>query len=138
MNAPMGIEPQKRALLVGSHQAAVAASMSALGQKQTSDWLRLMSALPSKADIAVRQLDIRFVLGDICAAAKLMNSWGDNIGARPCRAGRWSCPKKSRAGPAQILLLRRQIRVRDHRTIDDRPTVLLAAQPANPLDDEKN
>jgi hypothetical protein len=34
---------------------------SALGQKQTSDCLPLMSALPPKADIARRQLDVRFV-----------------------------------------------------------------------------
>jgi hypothetical protein len=35
--------------------------MSALGQKQTLDWRPLMSALPPKADIAGRQLDVRFV-----------------------------------------------------------------------------
>jgi hypothetical protein len=35
--------------------------MSALGQKQTSDWPQLMSALPSKADIAERHWDVRFV-----------------------------------------------------------------------------
>jgi hypothetical protein len=35
--------------------------MSALGQKQTSHRLRVMSALPPKADIAGRQLDVRFV-----------------------------------------------------------------------------
>jgi hypothetical protein len=35
--------------------------MSALGQKQTSDQRPLMSALPPKADIARRQLDVRFV-----------------------------------------------------------------------------
>jgi hypothetical protein len=35
--------------------------MSALGQKQTLDWRPLMSALPPKADIAERQLDVRFV-----------------------------------------------------------------------------
>jgi hypothetical protein len=51
MNAPMGIEPQKRALLVGSHQAAVAASMSALGHKRTLTRIQPMSALPPKADI---------------------------------------------------------------------------------------
>jgi hypothetical protein len=40
--------------------------MSALGQKQTSDWRPLMSALPPKADIAGRDLDVRFVpLADI-------------------------------------------------------------------------
>ena len=33
--------------------------MSALGQKQTSDGWPLMSALPPKADIAGRQLDVR-------------------------------------------------------------------------------
>jgi hypothetical protein len=35
--------------------------MSALGQKRTSDWCPLMSALPPKADIAGRRLDVRFV-----------------------------------------------------------------------------
>jgi hypothetical protein len=35
--------------------------MSALGQKQTSDWRPFMSALPPKADIAARQFDVRFV-----------------------------------------------------------------------------
>jgi hypothetical protein len=35
--------------------------MSALGQKRTLPRLRVMSALPPKADIAGRQLDVRFV-----------------------------------------------------------------------------
>ena len=35
--------------------------MSALGQNQTSNLRSLMSALPPKADIAGRQLDVRFV-----------------------------------------------------------------------------
>jgi deoxyribodipyrimidine photolyase-like uncharacterized protein len=35
--------------------------MSALGQKQTSPHVRFMSALPPKADIAGRHLDVRFV-----------------------------------------------------------------------------
>jgi hypothetical protein len=35
--------------------------MSALGQKQTSRTEILMSALPPKADIAGRRLDVRFV-----------------------------------------------------------------------------
>jgi hypothetical protein len=35
--------------------------MSPLGQKQTLDWRPLMSALAPKADIAQRQLDVRFV-----------------------------------------------------------------------------
>jgi hypothetical protein len=35
--------------------------MSALGQKQTSKLLEEMSALPPKADIHRRELDIRFV-----------------------------------------------------------------------------
>jgi hypothetical protein len=35
--------------------------MSALGQKQTSRSQPVMSALPPKADIAGRQLDVRFV-----------------------------------------------------------------------------
>jgi hypothetical protein len=35
--------------------------MSALGQKRTSDWRLLMSALPPKADIAECDWDVRFV-----------------------------------------------------------------------------
>jgi hypothetical protein len=35
--------------------------MSALGQKQTSDWHPFMSALPPKADIAECDWDVRFV-----------------------------------------------------------------------------
>jgi hypothetical protein len=35
--------------------------MSALGQKRTLRLVSLMSALPPKADIAGRQLDVRFV-----------------------------------------------------------------------------
>jgi hypothetical protein len=35
--------------------------MSAVGQKQTSDWRPLMSALPPKADIAERDYHVRFV-----------------------------------------------------------------------------
>jgi hypothetical protein len=35
--------------------------MSQSGQKQTLDWRPLMSALPPKADIAGRRLDVRFV-----------------------------------------------------------------------------
>jgi hypothetical protein len=35
--------------------------MSALGQKQTSDWRQLMSALPPKADIRRRDWNVRFV-----------------------------------------------------------------------------
>ena len=35
--------------------------MSALGQKRTSDWRPLMSALPPKADIRQRDRDVRFV-----------------------------------------------------------------------------
>jgi ribosomal protein S27E len=49
--------------------------MSALGQKQTSDWWPLMSALLPKADIAGRHLDVRFVpKADSCTAAKKVYS----------------------------------------------------------------
>ena len=45
--------------------------MSALGQKQTLECLRAMSALPPKADIAERSRDVRFVpKADSCSAAK--------------------------------------------------------------------
>jgi hypothetical protein len=36
------------------------ATMSALGQKQTLDWPKLMSALPPKADIAERLWDVEY------------------------------------------------------------------------------
>jgi hypothetical protein len=35
--------------------------MSALGQKRTFECVRVMSALPPKADIAERRCDLRFV-----------------------------------------------------------------------------
>jgi hypothetical protein len=44
--------------------------MSALGQKQTSQHLRAMSALPPKADIGTQPLNVRFVpKADITTAA---------------------------------------------------------------------
>jgi hypothetical protein len=46
--------PRKRTLLR-------ATGMSALGQKRTLRLVRLMSALPPKADIAGRPLDVCFV-----------------------------------------------------------------------------
>jgi hypothetical protein len=50
--------------------------MSALGQKRTLGDVRLMSALPPKADIAGSQLDVRFVpKADICSAAYLAACW---------------------------------------------------------------
>jgi hypothetical protein len=50
-------------------------SLSALGQKRTSDYHPLMSALPPKADIAGRRLDVRFVpKADSCGAANLAYS----------------------------------------------------------------
>jgi hypothetical protein len=57
--------------------------MSALGQKQT--WRReiVMSALPPKADITERQLDVRFVpitdIGQCCADVRFtFNSGGSS------------------------------------------------------------
>jgi hypothetical protein len=48
--------------MVGSSPLASAVrSMSALGQKRTFSELRAMSALPPKADIDGRKLDVRFV-----------------------------------------------------------------------------
>jgi hypothetical protein len=52
------------------HGSNLGPAMSALGQKRTSDWRPLMSALPPKADIAGRRLDVRFVpKADSCTAA---------------------------------------------------------------------
>src|SRR5262249_18293970 len=46
------------------------ARMSALGQKQTSQRVRAMSALPPKADIGTQPRDVRFVpIADSCSAA---------------------------------------------------------------------
>jgi hypothetical protein len=57
--------------------------MSALGQKQTSDWRPLMSALPPKADIAEHHRDVRFV-----PKRTLPNSFDQLVGAaqRKCEA----------------------------------------------------
>jgi hypothetical protein len=41
------------------HHSNFGCSTSALGQKRTSHLLRAMSALPPKADIADRPLDVR-------------------------------------------------------------------------------
>jgi hypothetical protein len=44
--------------------------MSALGQKQTSERVQSMSALPPKADIGTQPRDVRFVpKADSCTAA---------------------------------------------------------------------
>ena len=44
--------------------------MSALGQKQTLEYVRDMSALPPKADIGTQPCDVRFVpKADSCTAA---------------------------------------------------------------------
>src|SRR6516165_936805 len=40
---------------------ALGARMSALGQKQTSAHVHVMSALPPKADIGTQERDVRFV-----------------------------------------------------------------------------
>jgi hypothetical protein len=56
--------------------------MSALGQKRTLIRLDLMSALPPKADIPKRRLDVRFVpKADSCAAAKTVSIRDDLVGA---------------------------------------------------------
>ena len=46
---------------VGLHGSNPEPLMSALGQKQTSGYLRSMSALPPKADIGSARRDVRFV-----------------------------------------------------------------------------
>jgi hypothetical protein len=54
--------------LHGSNREAL---MSAMGQKQTSGKVRMMSALPPIADIAERDRHVRFVpKADSCTAAK--------------------------------------------------------------------
>src|SRR5215469_15701151 len=59
--------------------------MSALGQKQTSRHLQLMSALPPKADVAKLRCHVRFVpKADSCTAAS--NLFNHCIG---CRKQRW-------------------------------------------------
>jgi len=61
--------------------------MSALGQKQTSVHVRVMSALPPKADIAESDWHVRFVpKADICIAAKVTASKGINSSHGPALA----------------------------------------------------
>jgi hypothetical protein len=56
--------------MVGGRQVSSEVRMSALGQKRTSRRLRLMSALPPKADIGTQSRNVRFVpKADICSAA---------------------------------------------------------------------
>jgi hypothetical protein len=65
--------------------------MSALGQKQTLTRLLLMSALPPKADIARRKLDVRFVPGtDISCLVQPPNRHG-RIGSPESSARRQLC-----------------------------------------------
>jgi hypothetical protein len=52
------------------HRSKFGCSTSELGQKQTWERVHLMSALPPKADIPQRRLDVRFVpQTDSCTAA---------------------------------------------------------------------
>ena len=61
--------------------------MSALGQKQTSVHVRVMSALPPKADIGTQPWNVRFVpKADICIAAKVTASKGINSSHGPALA----------------------------------------------------
>ena len=61
--------------------------MSTLGQKQTSVHVRVMSALPPKADIAESDWHVRFVpKADICIAAKVTASKGINSSHGPALA----------------------------------------------------
>jgi hypothetical protein len=53
--------------------------MSALGQKQTLTTTPAMSAIPPKADIAGRQLDVRFV-----PKADIHQLFDSMVGARAC------------------------------------------------------
>lgn len=49
------------AKLVRAYDEKALALMSASGQKQTSPYVRVMSALPPKADIDGRDQNVRFV-----------------------------------------------------------------------------
>jgi hypothetical protein len=63
--------------------------MSALGQKQTSDWRLLMSALPPKADIVRRGGNVRFVPeADIANSGSLSLALGGNESANLTRVGK--------------------------------------------------
>jgi hypothetical protein len=67
------------------------AFMSALGQKQTSENVWTMSALPPKADIAGRRLDVRFVpKADSCTATT--DVYSITASARATTAGGISSP----------------------------------------------
>jgi hypothetical protein len=67
----MSIHPEENNALMNLRDTGLG-GMSALGQKQTFEKVRLMSGLPPKADIAERDRHVRFVpKADICSAAKL-------------------------------------------------------------------
>ena len=54
--------------------------MSALGQKQTSGHVRVMSALPPKADIGTQRRDVRFVpIADIPRCSKERRYSGNSL-----------------------------------------------------------
>ena len=65
-NYSRDLRPAKWGSGVGLHGSNPEPLMSALGQKQTFGCVRLMSALPPKADIGTQPLNVRFVpIGDI-------------------------------------------------------------------------
>jgi hypothetical protein len=58
--------------------------MSALGQKQTSDYRPPMSALPLKADIGTQSRNVRFVpKADILRRSKIVPFVDHLVGAQP-------------------------------------------------------
>src|SRR6516164_8914445 len=57
-------------MLPGFRGYQITATMSALGQKRTSEHFQSMSALPPKAEIGTQSWNVRFVpKADICSAA---------------------------------------------------------------------
>jgi hypothetical protein len=69
MDCSRDLRPAKWGLMVKLHSSNPEPLMSALGQKQTFKRVRLMSAIPPKADIAERRCHVRFVpKADSCAA----------------------------------------------------------------------
>jgi hypothetical protein len=80
----------KMPALEGARKQGRANAMSALGQKQTSRLVRVMSALPPKADIAECRRYVRFVpKADSCSAAAVANRTigAPNIGHAPTCCG---------------------------------------------------
>jgi len=69
------------------HSSNLGPPMSALGQKQTSAHVRVMSALPPKADPGTQPRDVRFVpCVDGSELARDIFTFAELVGAAMCSA----------------------------------------------------